>query len=73
MDAFLPNSIDVQAVANLPCELPIDASIEFGNQLIKNVLPHLLVNDNENIVKNATIATGGKLTERFSYLSDYIS
>ncbi|MFA9212738.1 MAG: NAD(P)-dependent oxidoreductase [Candidatus Methylacidiphilales bacterium] len=73
VEAFLPNSIDVQAVGNLPCELPIDASTEFGQQLIRHVLPYLLVEDVEHIIKNATIATNGKLTEKYSYLSDYVS
>jgi hypothetical protein len=73
VEAFLPNSIDVQAVGNLPCELPVDASKEFGEQLIRHVLPYLLEGDNENIIKNATIASNGKLTKKFEYLSDYIS
>lgn len=33
-------SIGVSAVDNLPCELPRDASEDFGNELIKNVIPH---------------------------------
>jgi hypothetical protein len=73
VEAFLPNSIDVQAVGNLPCELPVDASNEFGEQLIRHVLPYLLIEDNENIISNATIATNGKLTEKFIYLTDYVS
>lgn len=73
VEAFLPNSIDVQAVGNLPCELPVDASKEFGEQLIRHVLPYLLEGDNENIIKNATIASNGKLTKKFEYLSDYIA
>jgi saccharopine dehydrogenase (NAD+, L-lysine-forming) len=73
VEAFLPNSIDVQAVGNLPCELPVDASKEFGEQLIRHVLPYLLEGDKDNIIKNATIATNGKLTKKFEYLSDYVS
>lgn len=73
VDPFLPNSIDVQAVGNLPCELPIDASTEFGEQLLRHVLPYLLMEDKENIIKNATIATSGNLTEKYKYLSDYVS
>lgn len=69
---FEGQHIDVQAVGNLPCELPIDASIEFGNQLVKNILPYLLLADTDDIIKNATIATAGALTERFSYLTDYV-
>jgi alanine dehydrogenase len=73
VEAFLPNSIDVQAVGNLPCELPVDASKEFGEQLIRHVLPYLLEGDKDNIIKNATIATNGKLSKKFEYLSDYVS
>jgi alanine dehydrogenase len=69
---FQANTIDVQAVGNLPCELPIDASIEFGEQLIRHVLPSLLIEDKEGIIKNATIAERGKLNERFAYLQDYV-
>lgn len=70
---FLPNVIDVQAVSNLPCELPLDASMEFGEQLVRHVLPNLLAEDKEGIIANATIANGGKLTEKFSYLEDFVS
>lgn len=73
VEAFLPNSIDVQSVGNLPCELPVDASKEFGEQLIRHVLPYLLEGDNENIIINATIASNGKLSKKFEYLSDYVS
>lgn len=65
--------IDVQAVGNLPCELPIDASVEFGEQLIRHVLPNLLIEDKGDIIKNATIAENGKLTDRYNYLSDYVA
>lgn len=70
---FQPNVIDVQAVSNLPCELPFDASLEFGEQLVRHVLPYLLVEDKEGIIANATIATGGKLTDKFAYLSDFVA
>ncbi|MEQ9405357.1 MAG: NAD(P)-dependent oxidoreductase [Cyclobacteriaceae bacterium] len=65
-------NITVMAVDNLPCELPRDASESFGKQLIENVLPHLLGTDDKNIIKNATITENGKLTDRFSYLQDYV-
>lgn len=69
---FTKASIDVQAVGNLPCELPVDASIEFGEQLIRHVLPNLLLEDKDAIIKHATIAEGGKLTEKYEYLADYV-
>ncbi len=65
-------NITVMAVDNLPCELPRDASESFGEQLTKNVLPHLLGKDNEGIIKKATITDGGKLTPDYSYLQDYV-
>lgn len=70
---FTQAGIDIQAVGNLPCELPIDASHEFGEQLIRHVLPCLLVDDSNHIIDNATIATQGKLTTRYQYLSDYVA
>ncbi|MFI5220828.1 MAG: NAD(P)-dependent oxidoreductase [Bacteroidia bacterium] len=65
--------IDVQAVGNLPCELPLEASVEFGEQLLRHVLPNLLIEDKGDIIKNATITENGKLTEKYSYLTDYVA
>jgi saccharopine dehydrogenase (NAD+, L-lysine forming) len=68
---YLPNTIDVMAVDNLPNELPRDASDFFGVQFTKNVLPELLKNESD-LLKRATIADSGALTSHFQYLSDYI-
>ncbi|MEM6829971.1 MAG: NAD(P)-dependent oxidoreductase [Bacteroidota bacterium] len=65
-------NITVMAVDNLPCELPRDASESFGDQLIENVLPYLLGKDEKSIIKQAVIAENGKLTEKYSYLQDYV-
>jgi saccharopine dehydrogenase (NAD+, L-lysine-forming) len=71
-DNFLnDNVIAVMAVDNLPCELPKDASEDFGKNLIESVLP--LLNSNSEILENATICKDGDLTDRFEYLRDYIS
>jgi alanine dehydrogenase len=67
---YLPTSIDVMAVGNLPNELPRDASKYFGEQLIKYVLPDLLKGDSE-IIDRATVVKEGKLTEAYNYLCDY--
>lgn len=67
---YLPGSIDVMAVGNLPNELPRDASKYFGEQLLKYVLPDLVSGGSE-IIERATIVRNGKLTERFGYLKDY--
>jgi alanine dehydrogenase len=67
------NSIAVMAVSNLPCELPRDASEDFGNDLSYKVLPYL-INDIKNIIiSNATICTEGELTTKFEYLRNYIN
>jgi saccharopine dehydrogenase (NAD+, L-lysine-forming) len=68
---YLKDSIDVMAVGNLPNELPRDASRYFGEQLIKYVLDDL-VKGGSPVIERATIAEGGKLTEHFSYLRDYV-
>ena len=66
-----PNSICVIAVDNLPCELPKDASADFGREFIDKVLPHL-IDDNEGVIENATICRDGHLTSKYAYLEDYI-
>ena len=64
-------NITVQAVDNLPCELPRDASEDFGQNLIENVFPALLGDDKDEIINRASITKNGKLTERFSYLQEF--
>ena len=68
-----PANITEMAVDNLPCELPRNASRDFGRQLIDKVLPHLLGDDAAGVVARATIAKGGQLTERYHYLADYVA
>ena len=66
------NALAVMAVDNLPCELPRDSSEMFGEMFLKYVIPSFFNNDQENILKNSKITFEGLLTDRFSYLSDYI-
>ncbi len=66
------NNITVMAVDNLPCELPVNASNDFGRQLIDNVLPHLFWGDKEDVIKRATITDNGKLTNKYAYLKNYL-
>ena len=68
-----PANITEMAVDNLPCELPRNASRDFGRQLIDMVLPHLLANDAEDVIARATITKGGQLTECYQYLADYVA
>ena len=64
-------NITVQAVDNLPCELPKDASLDFGRNLIDKVFPSLFGEDTDGIIERASITKNGKLTERFLYLQDF--
>jgi alanine dehydrogenase len=68
--AYLPGSIDVMAVGNLPNELPRDASRYFGEQLIKHVLNDLL-RGGSAIIDRATMVRRGALTEPYRYLAEY--
>ncbi|MFT6699134.1 MAG: alanine dehydrogenase [Porticoccaceae bacterium] len=66
------NAIVVMAVDNLPCELPKDASEGFGEMFLKNVIPAFFNNDKDGVLQRAKMTENGKLTERFSYLQDYV-
>jgi saccharopine dehydrogenase (NAD+, L-lysine-forming) len=73
-DDFRKNDvIAVMAVDNLPCELPLDASEDFGNDLLKLVFPALLKEDPDNIIYRASETNHeGKLNPEFNYLQDYV-
>jgi len=67
-------SITVMAVDNLPCELPKDASEGFGEMFLEHVFPAFFNNDADGILERARMTTAeGTLTERFSYLEDYVN
>jgi saccharopine dehydrogenase (NAD+, L-lysine-forming) len=68
--AYLPTSVDVMAVGNLPNELPRDASRYFGEQLIKYVLEDL-VKGGSTILNRATMLKAGALTDEYDYLKEY--
>lgn len=70
---FSKNSITVMAVDNLPCELPREASEDFGKELIERVMPHLLGKDEDGMIERATITRHGNLLPGYTYLSDYVS
>lgn len=67
---YLPTSVDVMAVGNLPNELPCDASNYFGDQLIKFVIKDLM-HGKSDIIERATILRKGELSEKYNYLSEY--
>jgi hypothetical protein len=73
-DFSLPEAVAVMAVDNLPCELPKDASEDFGSELLKHVFPRLLGDDPDQIIYRASETTlDGTLNEPFLYLSDYLA
>ena len=70
----------VLAVDNLPCELPVESSQEFGNAL----LPHIKAVagadysvsyedlDLPSAIKRAVITHRGKLTPDYEHLQEYL-
>ena len=67
-----PEAIGVMAVDNLPCELPRDASLSFGGDLMAHVIPALFNGDEEGVLARATECEDGALTEKYAYLQAYI-
>ena len=72
-EPFIKDTITVMAVDNLPCELPRDASEDFGKSLVERVFPALLGHkDPTGMIERATITKDGHLTSRFNYLADWV-
>ena len=65
-------AIAVMAVDNLPCELPRDASVGFGEAFLKNVIPAFFNDDKNGVLERARMTHNGKLTKRYAYLQDYV-
>ncbi len=65
-------NITVMAVDNLPCELPRNASEDFGKEFLKHILPNLVGEDTDQIIERATITNAGGLMPRYEYLQDYV-
>jgi len=73
VDFMAEGAIGVQAVDNLPCELPKDASEDFGSELINNVFQSLFVSDDKGIIERASETTlEGELAPRYAYLEGYL-
>lgn len=68
-----PAHVTMMTIDNLPCGLPKEASVDFGHHIIKNIIPLLRGEDTENIIERATIASEGRLTERYSYLQEWVN
>ena len=69
---ILEDTLTVMSVANLPCELPKDASTEFGAVLKNEILPLIINQPKHKVVTNATITSNGKFTKRFEYLAQVL-
>lgn len=67
------SAIAVMAVDNLPCELPRDASVGFGEAFLKNVIPAFFNGDENGVLERARMTRGGKLTKRYAYLESYVN
>ncbi len=67
---YLPGSVDIMAVGNLPNELPRDASRYFGEQLIKYVLDDIRLGGSK-LIDQATMVEAGKLNEPYLYMKEY--
>ncbi len=65
-------NVTVMAVDNLPCELPRNASHDFGREFLRQILPSLLGDDQDRIIGRATITDQGALTPEFKYLQGYV-
>jgi alanine dehydrogenase len=72
VDVFHPAAVVVMAVDNLPCELPKDASEGFGTMFIEYVIPAFFNGDKDGVLERAQMTENGKLTEKFSYLQDFV-
>lgn len=70
---FSRHTITVMAVDNLPCELPRDASEDFGKNMIERVFPSLIGEDSMGIIERASILKNGALNGKFTYLQDYVA
>ncbi|MFT4779117.1 MAG: saccharopine dehydrogenase (NAD+, L-lysine-forming) [Flavobacteriales bacterium] len=69
-----PTAIAVMAVDNLPCELPKDASEDFGGEFLKHIMPLLVNGDQDEILERASETTlDGELGAHFTYLADYVA
>ena len=65
-------SIGVMAVDNLPCELPRDASADFGATLLEQIIPLVVEGDAQGILDRASETTlEGQLNAPFAYLAEY--
>lgn len=67
------DAVAIMAVDNLPTSLPLEASKGFGEMFVEHVIPAFFDEDKHGILQRAKITENGHLTERFSYLQDYVN
>ncbi|MCT4636254.1 MAG: NAD(P)-dependent oxidoreductase [Bacteroidales bacterium] len=67
------DNITVMAVDNLPNELPRSGSKDFGESLLKHVIPTLITDFENPMITDATITHKGHLTNNYKYLSAFIN
>jgi len=72
IDYKITSAIAVMAVDNLPCELPKDASEEFGHTFVEKIIPAFFNKDAFGVLKRAKMTENGQLMPAFSYLQDYV-
>lgn len=72
-EPWSPNSIDIMAVDNLPCELPVEASCDFSEALCTHFLPEFLSKNSHGVMLNqrACLLNKGELSPPFQYLRTY--
>lgn len=74
VDFLQSNAIAVMAVDNLPCELPKDASEDFGNDFMQFILPNFFNGDPDGILERGSETNlEGELMPLFKYLSEYVN
>jgi len=66
-------SLGVMSIDNLPCELPRDSSLAFGQQFIDHVASYMMKADSNGMLERATIVKEGSLTLPYDYLRDWLS
>ena len=65
-------AVTVMAVDNLPCEMPRDASKDFGDMFIQGILPALVNGDKDGVLARASITQKGKISDNFDYLNTWV-
>lgn len=74
VDFMNEKAIAVMAVDNLPCELPLDASEDFGNELIKEVFDSLFLEDSTGMIERGSETDlNGNLMPNYAYLEEYVT